>query len=318
MISDSKILHYVDRIEGERKPITADVFLNNFCNNNCPYCTYRRWGFEKGATSMSFENFERYAKILLEMGIKGIILTGGGEPTISKDFDKIVTWLEENNISYGINTNFNVLKYISPVYLKISLDGYDEASYYKNRGVKMYHKVVENIKKYAEWKNENKVSTKLGIQKVVTNLEELERYYEANKTLPVDYIVLRPIESTLGDFYKSKNNLSQAKKIIARIKELQQHDGKICLNYKWGKINAPQTKCPGAWSQIALNELGEVMYCCHKPFEIVGHITDQDVWQKKQQFRTDFCKCDIPCRLSGVNETLLNYFDKMCSDIGFI
>mgnify|MGYP003293632252 CR=1 FL=1 len=34
-------------------------------------------------------------------------------------------WLEENNIPYGINTNFNIFKYCNPNYLKISLDGYD-------------------------------------------------------------------------------------------------------------------------------------------------------------------------------------------------
>ena len=42
-IAGNKMLAHLDRIVGEHKPITADIFLNNFCNNRCPYCTYGRW-----------------------------------------------------------------------------------------------------------------------------------------------------------------------------------------------------------------------------------------------------------------------------------
>ena len=89
-ITDNKIFAYIDRVFGERTPITADIFLNNYCNNNCPYCTYRRWEFDADAYSMPFEDFVKYATRLKELGVQGLILTGGGEPTISKDFDKIV------------------------------------------------------------------------------------------------------------------------------------------------------------------------------------------------------------------------------------
>ena len=87
---------------------------------------------------MSFEKFQIYTNILLKNGIKGIILTGGGEPTLNPDFDKITKWLEENHIPYGINTNFNIFKACKPKYLKISLDAYDEESYFKIRGVHTY------------------------------------------------------------------------------------------------------------------------------------------------------------------------------------
>ena len=104
-----------------RKPITADIFLNSACNNNCPYCTYARYK-QRSSTYMTFEGFKNNINILLANGVKGVILTGGGEPTISPDFDKITDFLEQNSIPYGINTNFNVLKLIKPHYLKISLD----------------------------------------------------------------------------------------------------------------------------------------------------------------------------------------------------
>lgn len=41
-ITGEKMLSHIDRIAGEKKPITADIFLTNYCNNRCPYCTYGR------------------------------------------------------------------------------------------------------------------------------------------------------------------------------------------------------------------------------------------------------------------------------------
>ena len=165
-ITGNKMLAYMDRILDEKmqKPITADIFLTNYCNNKCPYCTYRRWELDEDAYSMKYEDFVRYAEqLVFHMGVKGIILTGGGEPTICKDFDSITKWLEGREIQYGVNTNFNNLKYIKPAYLKVSLDGWDEDSYEKCRGVRKYEQVRENIKKYAEWKKKESRQTRLGI-----------------------------------------------------------------------------------------------------------------------------------------------------------
>lgn len=128
-ITGDKMLSHLDRIVGDHRPITADVFLTNYCNNSCPYCTYRRWNLEDGAYSMGYDEFVLYAERLLSFGVQGIILTGGGEPTVCRDFEKITSWMESRGIHYGINTNFNRMVCIKPDYLKVSLDGWDEDSY---------------------------------------------------------------------------------------------------------------------------------------------------------------------------------------------
>ena len=95
----------------DKRPITADIFLNDYCNNKCPWCTYARYG-ERNGQYMTIHDFITYSDILRQNGIKGFILTGGGEPTICKDFDAITNYLESNNLMYGINTNFNIYKCI--------------------------------------------------------------------------------------------------------------------------------------------------------------------------------------------------------------
>ncbi len=302
-ITPNKILSHLDRVVGGQKPITADVFLDNYCNNKCPYCTYKRWSLEEGARFMPFADFVRYAKRLRRLGVLGIILTGGGEPTIAKDFDRITQWLDEKDIPYGVNTNFNRYAYCKPRYMKVSLDAWDDDSYEKVRGVRNYGIVRKNIIRYAA---EKPMATNLGIQMVATNANDVYRFWEVNKDLPVDYIVIRPVESTNGTYYKNEitDTDRHPKSIIEAVKTISEIDDRVVLNFKWNMLGKEFSECIGQWAQIALNEKGEVMYCCHKPYQIVGHIMDDDILWKKQVALTDMKMCDVPCRLTNVNKDL--------------
>lgn len=300
-INQSKILHHMDRIVNDHRPITADIFIDNYCNNNCGYCTYKRWEFDEDAKSMPFEDFVRYADRLKELGVLGFILSGGGEPTIAKDFDKIAAYLDDNNFKWGINTNFNRYVRCNPDYLKVSLDAWDEDSYEKVRGVRAYIQVCEKIRRFAKRKTNR---TKLGVQLIATSAESVNKFYGANKDLPVDYIVIRPVESTDGYWYRTKQDSDSVNEILNAIKFIQQKDPRVVMNFKWGMLDKKFRKCEGQWSQIAINWLGEVMYCCHKPYEIIGHVMDEDILAKKLLATTDMSMCDIPCRLTSVNSIL--------------
>lgn len=316
-IAGDKMFGHIDRIAGDRRPITADIFLTNYCNNKCPYCTYGRWELDAGAYSMKYEEFITYAERLLDLGVQGFILTGGGEPTICKDFKKITEWLEMHDIHYGVNTNFNHLEYIRPDYLKVSLDGWDEKSYKTSRGVEAYKKVRDNIAKYAVWKTIHSPLTSLGIQRVVYGVEDVMKFYEANADLPVDYISFRPVESTFGDYYNHEYAEQDVFMTVQAIKELQEKDSRITLNFKWDMLNEIQRTCTAQWAQIAVNERGNVMYCCHKPYQIVGHILDDDILEKKAFAITDMRKCDIPCRMTAPNAFVAET-EKPRKDIFFI
>ncbi|MDO4648572.1 MAG: radical SAM protein [Eubacteriales bacterium] len=316
-IAGDKMLGHIDRVVGEHKPITADIFLTNYCNNKCPYCTYGRWELDAGAYSMRFEDFIVYAEKLLKLGVQGFILTGGGEPTICKDFGKITEWLEYRGIHYGINTNFNVQQNIKPDYLKVSLDGWSEDSYERKRGVRNYRKVRENIIRYAAWKEINSPNTSLGVQLLVEMPEDVERFYEANKDLPVDYMVFRPVESTGGIFYNDDLFSSYFAAINYKIKEVMEQDSRAVRNFKWDLLDEQESSCKAQWAQIALNERGEVMYCCHKPYQIVGHIMDEDILEKKEKAGTDMSRCDIPCRMTAPNKFVAE-IERKRKDVFFI
>lgn len=303
-INSSKLLFWPERMAGDFRPITADVFLNNYCNNRCPYCTYRRWEMDKGAHAMSYEDFVKYASRLMDLGVQGIILTGGGEPTLAPDFAKITHWLDERGIPYGINTNFNVFKACRPRYLKVSLDGWDEDSYEACRGVRAYQKVRENIICYDAWRKENSPHTALGVQKVITSSKDIMKFYNANKDLPFDYMSIRPIESTNGGFYSSPERMEDAAKSISIIEKLHEHDPRVVMNFKWTMLLERFDKCHAHWAQIAMNENGSIMYCCHKPYHTIGHVMDEDILEKHRTAHNDMNLCDVPCRLTAPNITM--------------
>lgn len=286
-LADQKNLH----------PITAQIYITDYCNNKCPYCTYARY-MNRNNEYMPLESFKEYVAILTGFGVKGIIISGGGEPTLHPEFEAIAEHLETNNIPYGINTNFNVFKAIKPNYLKISLDGYNRESYLKARGVDKYDTVIRNIKEYLLYKHGTKAKTSVGLQTVVTSAEDVVKFYEAHKELDVDYYSLRPVESTQGKYYK-ENSEQEVNEIKQALAELSALDKRICVNYKWNYLDRKFEKCHAAAFQICVNHKGDVSFCCHKPYEIVGHITDRDILQKKAAYKTDMNMCDTPCRLTG-------------------
>lgn len=299
-----KLLRHPGRLAFARHPITAEIFLTNYCNNDCQYCTYKRWWKSPPAPKyITTAEFVKYARrMTADLGVKGIILTGGGEPTLNPDFEEITGWLEANDVHYGINTNFNNPVFIKPDYLKVSLDGYDEDSYEARRGVRAYEKTINNIRAYAMWKKENSPNTSLGIQWVATNVKDVRRFYEANAELDVDYISLRPVESTRGEYYLSAGD--SVAEIMSEIERLKARDSRVTASPKWEALDWHFDKCYAQWAQIAVNENGEVMYCCQKPYEIVGHIMDEDILDKKAAAYTNMSMCDVPCRMTFSNELM--------------
>lgn len=282
-ISNNKLLYNTNSLYN-KTPITADINLTNYCNQNCNYCRY-----DNCDSYMSFEKFKKVVNRCLSLGVKSFILTGG-EPLINPDIEKIILFLDKKGISYGVNSNFMEYKNINPCWLKIGFDAWNKESYKKIRGIDGFDKVKNNIVRFCE-EHPNVV---VGIQQVVFNKENIIKFYSAVKDLPVDYISYRPFESK-ENYYNDLNNIKKEFNILS------EKDDRILINYKWDFIDQNFKRCWSNWSIITINCNGDVWYCCHKPNEIVGNIEDENILEKKSNFITDMNDCEKPCRLTGNN-----------------
>ena len=82
--------------------ISTHISPEGACNLKCPYfsVTYR-----DTHSRISLPRIKDYVNQLIPRGLKAVILTGGGEPTLYKHFNELVLWLHnEKKLSVGLIT----------------------------------------------------------------------------------------------------------------------------------------------------------------------------------------------------------------------
>lgn len=291
MIRGNKLEQYMERCEKKDRPITAEVFLTDYCNLKCNYCRYAN----KSGKYMQFTDFVAYATRLVQLGVRGFILTGGGEPTLNPEFRKISEWLERNGIPYGINTNLVHEVLCHPNFIKVSIDAGTRERYKAIRGVDKLDDVLHHLRDLIEYKKRGGYEMRIGVQCVAANnIDDVKTFYEATKEFDVDYIYIRPVEAHehIG------MSLDEVKKTLPA------DDKRITYSFKYGLLDYQPAWCIANWSVITVDVDGNVPYCCHRPKEIVGHVLDLNIMEKKKNHHVDMRKCEKPCRLSGANKFL--------------
>ncbi|MGL1933449.1 MAG: GTP 3',8-cyclase MoaA [Fibrobacterales bacterium] len=108
------------------------VSITDACNYRCFYCMPENITFQPFHSLMTVDDYQRVIPELITHGIEEIKITGG-EPTIRKDFQEVVSVLTQYpNIKYGLTTNgqtlhkhLTFLKEAGVTNLNISLDTLD-------------------------------------------------------------------------------------------------------------------------------------------------------------------------------------------------
>lgn len=175
-------------------PISVELSLTNRCNLKCIYCSDGELRLRQGIRE-SLDKPILFALFddLKAGGTRGIVLEGGGEPTIHPDFNDIVEYLEEIGLAAGLITNGT--KNIAPDILKklewirVSLDASTPTEYESIKKVNCFEDVLANVYNYAQY------CPTVGIGYVVTNenISQLEALVMRLREYGVSYIQLRPV-----------------------------------------------------------------------------------------------------------------------------
>lgn len=303
-IHESKLSLYWERINGDRRPITAQFSVSDICNASCSYCEFgfkvREVGRTRAGLFMSFPDFRKYVKILQGHGVLSIIFTGTGEPAMNEDFIEMCDWLWHEEIPFGVNSNMLRLAPVPANWLKVGLDAWDAESYMAKKGVDGYGKVLRNVRRFSELCPE----TKIGLQAVIEKEGDATKFVKAmtGVRVPHTYISLRPVEM-VGTWYTGSEG-RDAEKIKREILTLQNEYPAVQYSYKWDYVNTKVVRCTGHWTNISVDHAGKVPYCCNKWSEVVGKITDRDILERLEQHRTSRLDCWVPCRGTGLNHFL--------------
>ncbi|MDA8086654.1 MAG: radical SAM protein, partial [Nitrospiraceae bacterium] len=107
LLSSEKFLHVYTKRTGENStklpPVAVELHWTSSCNYKCVHCSYgnRR----KNSTRLSAGVIQSIIDDLIELKTEAVYLSGGGEPTTVKDWQRYAKKLIENNIEVALITN---------------------------------------------------------------------------------------------------------------------------------------------------------------------------------------------------------------------
>lgn len=108
--------------------ISTHISPEGACNLKCPYCSVTHRDTHQ---RIELPVIQKYVTDLMTRGLKAVILTGGGEPTIYHSFNELVQWLHSQGLQVALITNGTMAKRIEPAtwkcftWIRVSLNVFD-------------------------------------------------------------------------------------------------------------------------------------------------------------------------------------------------
>ena len=209
---------YLEEKEYDDEDYIASINFNEgmTCNLKCVYCTMTHGEISDAKPYDSYPIIKQLAdNNYLRKG--GFISVAGGEPTLGKNFDKMIDLFIEHEIQpIRVLTNGLIfsraierglgMKYVN---IMISVDSGSPEMYKWIKGVDAYDRVWENIRKYHESQNDpNYVKTKyIIIPTINDNKEEIIKFFVQNQKIGIGCVAF-DIEMTWYD--ENKDNIPES------------------------------------------------------------------------------------------------------------
>ena len=317
--NQSKILVHADKlIELSTKKIVAPIcceidLVDGFCNNKCKHCFF---GTNEKFSPVLMDTIR--AKQLIDelnnLGVKGIELSGGGEPTTHPNIKEIVTYAYKLGMDIGIVTNGCLLEQLEECYhmftfIRVSIDAATPETYKKVHGVDCFHKVVENLKRVVKSGN----GDKLGVGYLITGTNNCDIIPAAQffKEIGCRFLQYRPasLKESFPDiiWQESKHLVEEAVKYADHTFQI------VDAGIKWEHIFAERqyTKCTTSCLVAVVKANGDVPICVLKRNDeamCLGNIyenTFKDIYFSKRHEEiidnNDLSKCRKPCKHDSYN-----------------
>jgi MoaA/NifB/PqqE/SkfB family radical SAM enzyme len=265
---------------------------------------------------LPFEVCYRLVGDLAENGCRGLVIEGGGEPTIYPRFREVVDSATEKGLAVGLITNGIVFNYSDLLpkmeWVRVSLDADSRETFSEWKGKDAFYDVLGNIRKMCE----NAGDCVIGVGYVVTmhNIKYLEEITMLLYEYGVNYLYLRPVidnpDMSISEnlFYLKKYETDSFSVMIHAMDEnvIAGNDGLPCVSHPLSCVIAGD---------------GSVFLCgrlnIHDWFEPLGNLNDNsfyEIWngeKRKEQVGmvkdASFCEKWCPeCRLTKYNKVFSN------------
>ena len=327
-----KIFYQPEKIvrfkEGKRPfPHTLELDLTNRCNHRCVFCNFKTHLKKSRAVLESNLITKRMAEAY-DLGTRGICITGGGEPTLHREFVPLIQRFRAIGFDLGLITNGSLMAGKEPYlienlqWIRISMGGGDRQSYRAAEGVDHFEKLIQNIYALSERKRFAHSRLNIGIRILVTqaNLESLGNIAAILRDGAINYLQLAPdqfSEPAKARFWHSQ----KTRAVFAEVEKILEPAGVKLL--RSGFSITPQNldfprMCYAHFFHIAITAEGDLMFCknargnMRKGDEFVfGNIhanSLQEIWNgsrvKEMEARIRPNNCGYFCKNFALNAAL--------------
>lgn len=227
-----------DWVNGSSGPIVVELDTTEVCNLACPGCISEDLVCNK--TAFSRERLLQLAEEMYEIGVKAVILIGGGEPLAHPAVGELMEYLGEHDIRIGITTNGCFIdKYMDIIakyasWTRVSVDAATQETFDKLRpaknGVSEFPHVIETMKELAKKKKGELgfsflVRTEADGFGIESNIGDIYAAALLAKEIGCDYFEVKPSYSYVGGqahalVVHPKERMEEARREIARLDEL--------------------------------------------------------------------------------------------------
>jgi len=333
----NKILSHLDSINSYcshknlSSPLLVELDLTNICNHDCPGCT----GFRmEGGLNSTIATSDALDIIddLKSCGVKAVTFTGGGDPTMHRDFDEIIKHAADIGLEVGLITNGLAIKerhldslLSSCMWIRVSWDActpdmhrkihYGGDLNKKMSSDKQFWKVIDNTKMLCEYKTKHNIDCVVGCAFLVgeETQDDIIGFAELASRSSVDYCQYRPFH------YSSYNK--DIEDLMHCARKLYQTDSFVVLfsefkfqSMKENNCNRTYDICHGSHFSTHISANYKVYMCCHLMFSEEANIGDlkessfTEIWRSERKNKVingvDVHKCVPLCRHDSANKIL--------------
>jgi MoaA/NifB/PqqE/SkfB family radical SAM enzyme len=167
LYSHLKFVNFPDRLQALREgrlaaPVHVRIKPVNRCNHNCWYCAYRYDDLQLGQDMVEQDvlpdaKMFEIVEDLVEMGVKAVTFSGGGEPLLYRKMPEVIERLAQGGIAIAALTNGSALSgrvaeafARHGTWIRISIDAWDDESYAIGRRIKHgeFSRVIDNMRNF--------------------------------------------------------------------------------------------------------------------------------------------------------------------------
>ena len=351
--SDLKVFSDGDKLnslssEDMTPPIYIRINPTNICNHSCWYCGYQaNPEMSMGDTvnkqdSIPFEKMEEICDDFINMKVKAVTFSGGGEPLAYKKievfFDKLVdAGVKIAVITNGSNLKGKIAKSLAnkASWVRVSMDGWDNDSYTKYRKTKgkEFDKIISNMEEFSKIKGTTKLSVAYNVDR--DNYTKIYDYTKLIKEIGADTIKFTGCvvsDNTMENIEYHSSIFEKTTSIIKKVKsDFETKDFEIENVYSVQNTRYDKTynRCPFSEYLTIIGADLKVYVCHDKAYTEsgeIGSIREQsfyNFWMNGEARNSvrginPSISCNHHCTADAKNKLLLEYLSIDSEHMDFI